>query len=139
VLDTAERPELKDTEVSTIRDGSEPFAGDLTSPETALGASLIRPLVVANSSFSTPATEAEDPGRRGVADVSKQERGETIVRETGSTRSPGRRSMVQAQRGRPRRGAADRLRRAVDPVIAVLPTWTWRFRREFCTATTCCC
>src|SRR4051794_40989074 len=46
VLDTVERPELHDTEVSTIRDGiANRFAGDLSGPEITLGAALIRPLV----------------------------------------------------------------------------------------------
>ena len=53
VLDTVERSELRDSEVALTRDGVENrFAGDLTEAETALGAALIRPLVVANSSFS---------------------------------------------------------------------------------------
>src|SRR5438874_2607726 len=52
VLDTVERPELRDTAVSTMRDGiASRFAGDLSGPEIALGVALIKPLVVPNSSY----------------------------------------------------------------------------------------
>ena len=136
VLDTAERAELKDTEVSTIRDGIRSrFAGDLTSPETALGASLIRPLVVANSSFSTSATEAaKTRAAEGVADVSKQwERGETIVRSGDRIDAV---AWEAIQWFKLNEGGLD-VARLIGfvvlsiLVIAVLLTWTWRFRREF--------
>ena len=83
VLDTLERSELRDTEVPLVADGVESrFAGDLTEPETALGAALIRPLIVGNSSFSVEMTAAaKSRAAEGVKDVTKQwERGETIVR-----------------------------------------------------------
>jgi putative nucleotidyltransferase with HDIG domain len=136
VLDTVERSELKDTEISTIRDGIESrFAGDLTSQETALGTALIRPLVVANSSFSPELTEQERTRKaEDVPDKIKAwERGETIVRS-------GDRIDAEAWEAieyyRLNEGGVD-VARLIGfvvlsvLVIGVLLTWTWRFRREF--------
>jgi len=83
VLDNVERAELRDTDFTLTRDSVEGlFAGDLTEAETALGAALIRPLIVPNSSYSQEITDAaRSRAAEAVEDVSKfWERGETIVR-----------------------------------------------------------
>jgi putative nucleotidyltransferase with HDIG domain len=60
VLDATLRTELKDDEVAEARTRlAGRMAGDLNEAERMLAADLIRPLVVANSSFSEEATEAE--------------------------------------------------------------------------------
>jgi hypothetical protein len=136
VLDGVERPELRDSGVSTMQDGiANRFAGDLTVPETALGAALISPLIVPNSSFSADATAAaKSRAADGVADVQKEwEKGETIVR-TGDRIDP--EAWEAIQWFKLNEGGLD-VPRLIGfivlsvLVIAVLLTWTWRFRREF--------
>ncbi len=136
VLDTVERSELRDSAESTIRDGiASRFAGDLTGPEIALGSALIRPLVVANSSFSADATQAEKNRQAElVPDMQKSwEKGETIVR-TGDRIDP--EAWEAIQYFKLNEGGLD-VARLIGfvvlslLVIAVLLTWTWRFRREF--------
>jgi putative nucleotidyltransferase with HDIG domain len=136
VLDTVERAELKDTEVSTIRDGiRNRFAGDLTTPEIGLGAELIGPLVVANSSFSPQNTEQErTKAAEAVGKLTKSwERGETIVRRGDRIDAV---AWEAIEYYRLNEGGID-VARLIGfvvlsvLVIAVLLTWTWRFRREF--------
>jgi len=75
VLDTLERSELRDTEVPLVADGVESrFAGDLTEPETALGAALIRPLIV------DPRLELGLAGQRVRALVLGEEQDLAVVR-----------------------------------------------------------
>jgi putative nucleotidyltransferase with HDIG domain len=136
VLDTAERSELRDSAQSTIRDGiAGRFAGDLSAPEIALGAALIRPLVVANSSYSADATTAERNRQAElVPDMQKSwEKGETIVR-TGDRIDPVAWEAIQFFKLNEGGIDVPRLIGFVVLsmlVIAVLLTWTWRFRREF--------
>ena len=60
ILDATLRTELKDDEVAEARTRlAGRMAGDLNEAERMLAADLIRPLVVANSSFSEEATETE--------------------------------------------------------------------------------
>ncbi|MFL5687857.1 MAG: HDIG domain-containing metalloprotein, partial [Chloroflexota bacterium] len=136
VLDSVERPELRDTEVSTIRDGiANRFAGDLSGPEITLGAALIRPLVVPNASYSLDDTESEKNRKAdSVADVPKSwDKGETIVR-AGDRIDPVAWEAIQYFKLN--EGGID-IARLIGFVvlsvlmIAVLLTWTWRFRREF--------
>jgi putative nucleotidyltransferase with HDIG domain len=136
VLDTVERPELRDTAVSTMRDGiASRFAGDLSGPEIALGVALIRPLVVANSSYSALATQlAQNREADAVPNMSKSwDKGETIVR-TGDRIDPVAWEAIQWFKLN--EGGID-VARLIGfvvlsvLVIAVLLTWTWRFRREF--------
>src|SRR3954447_4799952 len=136
VLDTVERPELRDTAVSTMRDGiANRFAGDLSGPEIALGAALIRPLVVANSSYSALGTQSEKNRQADlVPTMSKSwDKGETIVR-TGDRIDPVAWEAIQWFKLN--EGGID-VARLIGfvvlsvLVIAVLLTWTWRFRREF--------
>ena len=83
VLDTLERSEVRDAEVAAVRAGvAGRMGGDLSAAEVALAATLIRPLVVPNSSFSAEQTELERVRAAGaVPDAVKSwERNETIVR-----------------------------------------------------------
>jgi len=136
VLDTIERSELRDTEVAMMRDRLESrFAGDLSTVEVALGASLIRPLVVPNSSFSGVLTsQARDRAAEGVADVVKAwQQGETIVRSGDRVDEV---ALEAIDYFRLNEGGLDVARLAGFVILAVLViglllTWTWRFRREF--------
>src|SRR3954447_2572886 len=136
MLDTVERHELRDTAVSTMRDGiANRFAGDLSGPEIALGAALIRPLLVANSSYSALGTQSEKNRQADlVPTMSKSwDKGETIDR-TGDRID--RVAWEAIQWFKLNEGGID-VARLIGfvvlsvLVIAVLLTWTWRFRREF--------
>jgi putative nucleotidyltransferase with HDIG domain len=60
VLDAVERPELRDTAVAEARDGlAGRFDPILTPEERDLGASIVSPVIVPNSSYDPAATEAE--------------------------------------------------------------------------------
>jgi putative nucleotidyltransferase with HDIG domain len=136
VLDTVERSELRDTELPLTKDGVENrFAGDLTAAESSLGAALIRPLVVPNSSFSADMTEAaRSRAAEGVKDVPKSwERGETIVRAGDRVDAV---AWEAINFYRLNEGGLDVARLVGFAVFSVLViglllTWTWRFRREF--------
>jgi hypothetical protein len=136
VLDTVERAELRDTEVAPIRDGIETrFAGDLNADETSLGAAMIQPLVVPNSSFSEELTAQErSRAAEGVEDVVKTwERGETIVRSGDRVDEVSLEAIDYFQLNT---GGLDVARLVGFVVLSVLViglllTWTWRFRREF--------
>ncbi|HEU0244226.1 MAG TPA: HDIG domain-containing protein [Candidatus Limnocylindrales bacterium] len=136
VLDTLHRSELRDTEVPLVADGVESrFAGDLTEPETALGAALIRPLIVGNSSFSAElTTAAQSRAAEGVNDVMKGwERGETIVRAGDRVDDVAWEAIAFFHLNQ---GGLDVARLVGFVVLSVLViglllTWTWRFRREF--------
>ena len=136
VLDSILRSELRDTEVAFMRDAVEDqFAGDLTAAEMALGAALIRPLVVPNSSFSAELTEQErSRAEERVEDVVKTwARGQTIVRNGDLVDEV---AWEAVQFFNLNEGGLD-VARLVGfvvlsvLVIALLLTWIWRFRREF--------
>ena len=136
ILDTVERSDLRDTEVTITVDGVERrFAGDLTEPETSLGAALIRPFIVPNSSFSNEATiSARSRAAQAVEDVTKSwERGETIVRAGDRVDAV---AWEAIERFGLNEGGLD-LARLVGfvvlsaLVIGMLFVWMWRFRREF--------
>jgi putative nucleotidyltransferase with HDIG domain len=83
VLDTAERNELRDTQVAEARQRlSAQMAGGLSDQERDLAAELIGPLIVPNSSFSADRTEQErDRQEAAVAPVVESiVQGEVIVR-----------------------------------------------------------
>jgi putative nucleotidyltransferase with HDIG domain len=136
VLDTVERSELRDTELPMTKDGVENrFAGDLSEAESSLGAALIRPLVVPNSSFSADMTEAaRSRAAEGVDDVTKSwERGETIVRAGDRVDAV---AWEAINFYRLNEGGLDVARLVGFAIFSVLViglllTWTWRFRREF--------
>jgi putative nucleotidyltransferase with HDIG domain len=136
VLDSIERAELRDTELATMRNGLESrFAGDLSNKEILLGAALIRPLVVANSSYSAELTQqAQDRAAEQVPDTIKEwERGETIVRSGDRVDDVAWEAIEFFNLNQ---GGLD-VARLVGfvvlsiLVIALLLVWTWRFRREF--------
>ncbi len=135
VLDTVERAELRDTEVSTMRDRLvDRFAGDLTGAELILGAALIEQLVVPNSSYSASLTEAaRQRAVEAVPDTYKSwEKGETIVRAGDRVDAVDWEAIEHFGLNR---GGLD-VKRLVGfvvlsvLVIALLLTWTWRFRRR---------
>ena len=136
VLDTAERSELRDTEVAMMRDGLEGrFAGDLSPAEVSLGASLIRSLIVPNSSFSEELTaQARDRAAEGVPDVVKTwQRGETIVRSGDRVDAV---ALEAIEYFNLNEGGLDVARLGGFVVLSLLVvglllTWVWRFRREF--------
>jgi putative nucleotidyltransferase with HDIG domain len=136
VLDTVERSELRDTEVALTRDGVQNrFAGDLTEAESSLGAALIRPLIVPNSSFSQTMTDsARSRAAEAVEDVPKSwERGETIVRLGDRVDDV---AWEAINFYRLNEGGLDIGRLVGFAVLSVLViglllTWMWRFRREF--------
>ena len=84
VLEQLERPELRDTDLASVR-GTLPtlFVGDLTAAERELGAELVEPHLVANSSYSAALTEqARDAAARATPVQSEQiQQGEVIVDE----------------------------------------------------------
>ena len=83
VLDTAERNELRDTQVAEARQRlSAQMAGGLSDQERGLAAELIGPLIVPNSSFSADRTELERARQEAaVAPVVESiVQGEVIVR-----------------------------------------------------------
>jgi putative nucleotidyltransferase with HDIG domain len=136
VLDTVERSELRDSEVSMMRDGiAGRFAGDLSTAETSLGASLIQPLVIPNASFSEELTQQQrDRSAEGIAAVVKSwQRGEIIVRSGDRVDEVAWEAVEYYNLNL---GGLD-VARLIGFVllsiltIALLLTWTWRFRREF--------
>lgn len=95
VLDTLERSELRDVEVAAVRSTlAGRMGGDLNAAEAALAATLIRPLVVANSTFSTTLTDqARDRAAESVVDQTKSWSAArpSSAAVTSSTTSPWRR------------------------------------------------
>lgn len=135
VLDTVERSELRDTELASMRNGiPDRIAGDLSTAEASLATALVEPLVVANSSYSTVLTEqARQRAAQAVPDTYKSwERGETIVRAGDRVDEV---SWEAISYFRLNEGGLDVKRLAGFVllsvlVIALLLTWTWRFRRK---------
>ena len=82
VLDVIERPELRDSDVASVRAGlANRILGNLTADEKVLAAELIGPLLVPNSSFSQPLTDqARLAAAQGVRPVIVEiQQGEAIV------------------------------------------------------------
>ncbi|MEI7742454.1 MAG: HDIG domain-containing metalloprotein [Chloroflexota bacterium] len=135
VLDTVERSELRDTEVAPMKDRVvDRMAGDLTAAEAQLTASLITPLIVPNSSYNAQLTDqARSRAAEAVPDrIKSWERGETIVR--GGDRVDAV-SWEAIEYFGLNKGGLDVKRLAGFVVlsilvIALLLTWTWRFRRR---------
>ena len=136
VLDTIERAELRDSAAPVMRAGvASRFAGDLAVAETALGAELIRPLIVPNSSFSQELTQqARDRAAEAVPDTIKSwQKGETVVRSGDLVDEVALEAIGYFGLNE---GGLD-IARLVGfvvlsmLVIGLLLTWTWRFRREF--------
>jgi putative nucleotidyltransferase with HDIG domain len=136
VLDTLERSELRDVEVAAVRSTlAGRMGGDLNAAEAALAATLVRPLVVANSTFSTTLTDqARDRAAESVVDQTKSwERGQTIVRRGDLVDDVAMEAVDQLGLNE---GGLDPVRLAgfvllTALVVGLLLTWTWRFRREF--------
>jgi len=136
VLDTLERTELKETQVPTVRGGlAGRMSADLSVDERNLAAAIIEPLVIANSSYDPQLTETRrDQAADAVTPVDKSwERLEIIVR--GGERVTAEAFEAIQYFGR-NKGGLDVARLLGFVllsvlVVALLMTWTWRFRREF--------
>lgn len=136
VLDRLLRSELRDTDVAAVRDGvTAQMAGGLDQDEQELAAALVRPHVVANSSYSAELTEqARSRAAEAVEEVEKSwELGETIVRR-GDRIDPV--AFEAIEYFGLNEGGLDVARLVGFVVLSVLViglllTWTWRFRREF--------
>ncbi len=136
VLDTLERSELRDVEVAAVRSSlAGRMGGDLTAAEAALAASLIRPLVVPNSSYSEIVTEQERArAAEAVVDqVKSWERGQTIIRGGDLVDAV---AMEAVDTLGLNDGGLDPVRLGgfvllTVLVVGLLLTWTWRFRRDF--------
>jgi cyclic-di-AMP phosphodiesterase PgpH len=136
VLDTLERSELRDVEVAAVRASlAGRMGGDLTAAEAALAATLIRPLVVANSSYSETLTEqARARAAEAVVNQTKSwERGQTIVRRGDLVDDV---AMEAVDKLGLNDGGLDPVRLSgfvllTVLVVGLLLVWTWRFRRDF--------
>jgi putative nucleotidyltransferase with HDIG domain len=111
------------------------MGGDLTAAEASLAATLIKPLVVANSAFSATLTEqARDRAAEAVVDqVKAWERGQTIVRRGDLVDDV---SMEAVDQLGLNDGGLDLVRLSgfvllTILVVGLLLIWTWRFRRDF--------
>jgi putative nucleotidyltransferase with HDIG domain len=136
VLDTLERSELRDVEVAAVRSSlAGRMGGDLSAAEASLAASLIRPLVVANSSYSETLTEqARAREAEAVADqVKSWERGQTIIRRGDLVDEVAMEAVVKMGLNK---GGLDPVRLGgfvllTILIVGMLLIWTWRFRRDF--------
>ncbi|MFL5755509.1 MAG: HD family phosphohydrolase [Chloroflexota bacterium] len=136
VLDMVERGELRDTAIPEIRARiAGRLAGDLSGAERQLGAELIQPLVIPNSSFSAPITEqARAAAAAATPSVTVDWlRGETIVHRGDRITQL---DLEAFQKLGLNDGALDLGKLGgwftlAVLLVAVLLTWIWRFRREF--------
>jgi putative nucleotidyltransferase with HDIG domain len=136
VLDTLERTELKDPQVALVRTNlAGRMAGDLTADERQLAAAMIEPLVVANSAFSPQLTEIrKQQAAAAVPDVDREWQKNDIIVRSGDRVTP--EAFEAIEYFRLNEGGLD-VARLIGfvvlsvLVIALLLTWTWRFRREF--------
>ncbi|MBA2315960.1 MAG: HDIG domain-containing protein [Chloroflexi bacterium] len=135
VLDLVERAELRDADVAPFRqDLAARMSSALNEAERQLAAEMISPFIVANSSFSLPATEAERSRRAElVAPVQVSVRqGQAIVR-SGDLIDPADLEIIE-QLGL--LGATPDVARLAGwfllatLVVGLLLAWVWRFRRD---------
>jgi putative nucleotidyltransferase with HDIG domain len=135
MLDATERTELKDADVAQTRQTLESrMAGGLSEAERVLVAELISPFVVANSSFSAAATQAEQ--QRAAAEVPpvtvKVRVGQAIVRQ-GDLISAADLEALEAAgltQGHPDLGKFVGWFLLATLVVGLLLAWVWRFRRD---------
>jgi putative nucleotidyltransferase with HDIG domain len=136
VLATVEGAEVRDTELPIMQASiADRIAGDLSPDERSLAAAMVRPLLVANSSYSDQLTsEARAAAAAAVQPVQASwQQGETIV--ANGVRIDDAAFEAIAYFGL-NKGGVD-LARLVGffvlsiLTIALLLLWTWRFRREF--------
>ena len=134
VLDATERTELRDTQAAETRATIESrMGGDLDEAERMLAAEIIRPLIVANSSFSQTLTDqARDRAAENVQPVVVDiAQGEVVVRN-GTPLTPADLEVIQAL-GLGQDAPLDLATLAGWFLLAVLAVtillaWIWRFR-----------
>ena len=85
VLDVIERPELRDSDVATVRAGlASRILGTLTPDQKSLAAELIAPLLVPNSSFSQALTDQmKTAAAQGVRPVTVEVQQGEIIADKG--------------------------------------------------------
>ena len=134
VLDATERTELRDTQAAETRATIESrMGGDLDEAERMLAAEIIRPLIVANSSFSQTLTDqAKDRAAENVQPVEVDiAQGEVVVRN-GTPLTAADLEAIEAL-GLGQDAPLDVATLAGWFLLAVLAvtillTWIWRFR-----------
>ncbi len=134
VLDATERTELRDTQAAETRATIESrMGGDLDESERMLAAEIIRPLIVANSSFSQTLTDqARDRAAENVQPVQVDiAQGQVVVRN-GTPLTPADLEAIQAL-GLGQDAPLDLSTLAGWFLLAVLAVtillaWIWRFR-----------
>ena len=134
VLDATERTELRDTQAAETRATIESrMGGDLDEAERMLAAEIIRPLIVANSSFSQTLTDqAKDRAAENVQPVEVDiAQGEVVVRN-GTPLTAADLEAIQAL-GLGQDAPLDVTTLAGWFLLAVLAVtillaWIWRFR-----------
>ncbi|MFP5343714.1 MAG: hypothetical protein ACLGIJ_12475, partial [Candidatus Limnocylindria bacterium] len=133
VLDETLRSELRDTDVAAERTRlAGRMAGGLTESERMLAASLISPLVVANSSFSEALTEqARDDAAAAVPPVEVSvAQGEVIARSGDRLTAAHVETISELGLGEPTVDTASFAGWFLLAVLAVsmLLAWLWRYR-----------
>ncbi len=133
VLDVIERPELRDSDVASVRAGlANRILGNLTADEKVLAAELIGPLLVPNSSFSQPLTDqARLAAAQGVRPVIVEiQQGEAIV-DKGHPITPEQMEKVDAFNLNVPTLDGARLSGFIllaVLLVGLLLVWVWRFR-----------
>jgi putative nucleotidyltransferase with HDIG domain len=135
VLDLIERAELRDSNLAVTQDGlAGRMTGTLSAAERDLGAELIGPLIVPNSSFSQDATDkARDKAADDVQPVMVTIQSDQVIVHGGDVVTP---SVYEAlQQFGLTEGRPDFARLAGWFVlsillVALLLAWVWRFRPE---------
>lgn len=136
VLATVEGAPLRDTDLPLVQSGvADRMAGDLSPDERSLAAAMVRPLLVANSSYSEELTaDARAAAAAAVAPVQANwEQGETIVANGVRIDAAAYEAITYFGLNQ---GGLDVSRLIGFFVLSVLTIallllWTWRFRREF--------
>ncbi|HYC06888.1 MAG TPA: HDIG domain-containing protein, partial [Candidatus Binatia bacterium] len=133
VLDVIERPELRDSDVATVRAGlASRFLGTLTPDQKSLAAELIAPLLVPNSSFSQALTDQmKTAAAQGVRPVTVEIQQGEIIADKGHPISADEMEKIDAfDLNVP---TLDLARLSGFVLLAVLLVglllaWVWRFR-----------
>ena len=136
VLELTELQEVRDTVIADVRGGlADQFAARFPADQRALGAEIVAPLIVPNSTYDAAATDAAREAaaaavepirfsvRKGELLVSRGQRIDDLARERLSNFG-----LLDPQPDFARAGGWFLL---AALVVALLLTWLWRFRPEF--------
>jgi putative nucleotidyltransferase with HDIG domain len=135
VLDTVERRELRESRVAEARaELPDRFAADLDPSERALGAAILQPFVISNSSYSEELTSAERQRRAdAVAPVVVSIRQGQVIARSGDLITDREMEMIQRlglDDPAPDVAAIAGSFLLIALLVALLLGWVWRFRRE---------